>query len=295
MDEHWELEYKNAVAHLNDRSNKFDEWGSEYKTTATKNGLHVIKKNSESGVCRAFSRRGNPPSVLHVMRILDPVHDVYDCNPSLDVTPVSDDGVRVGSRLKHAMDCRPKKWLNDEIINDYISFLNKSAEVEERPVYYLNAVDSIRIFQSATPQSECITSKNRGVDRVTLRQLCDMYALVGIPFSLNNQHWVSAVLHNNAKTGRIECASYDSLGRCLLANFTNKLALALGVELDVKVGGCPAQPDGYECGVLTCLNLEAFLTHNQDSVFPPQISYDYDEVEAHRFLILYRILGCIKE
>jgi hypothetical protein len=58
-----------------------------------------------------------------------------------------------------------------------------------------------------------------------------------------------------------------------------------------KEGRCPHQPDGFECGVLTCWNMEKLLEVPDGGA----IEYDYCLVERYRYLILFRILGCVNQ
>jgi Ulp1 family protease len=71
----------------------------------------------------------------------------------------------------------------------------------------------------------------------------------------------------------------------------DKLRSALGDKPLPKEGRCPHQPDGFECGVLTCWNMEKLLEVPDGGA----IEYDYCLVERYRYLILFRILGCVNQ
>jgi hypothetical protein len=312
--------------HLSDRDCKEDNWGEELcrSTPRLEEIFRVVRygvgtdsdsdgdgdgREWEDACSKALSRyRESPPAVLHIMRLLDPVSELFKMNARLETRPSDiqrpDDQIMM--RLKDAKLCRPRTWLNDVVIHDYTFFLNNVARAMGASFLFLSPVDTMRLMKSPNPALETFSFSTRRVVKMTLKALYTRFKRVVFPINKENLHWTVAVLWPTVPTDDTDptggtvptddapytVTSYDSLGAVLHVPFYEALGAALlGVRLKQERGLCPAQEqDAFECGVLTCWNMEKILRAN-DTV--GDITYPYEQVESYRYLILYRILGCV--
>jgi sentrin-specific protease 1 len=148
----------------------------------------------------------------------------------------------------------PGKWLNDEIINSYLSMIS----IHNNKIIGQGAdIISTHYFSSFFVTN---LLKNDGSHGSVLKKFnINKYSRLVFPINIKNEHWVFASADTNSLT--IEC--YDPLGGENENNTTvlNAIINWLEVELPhsenswnaILPKGLPKQKNGYDCGVFLLL------------------------------------------
>jgi Ulp1 family protease len=227
------------------------------------------------------------------------VKDLHGINPLLDQKKYNGKKVaeeHVLMRLHDAMLCRPRTWLNDAVIQDYSFFLNKVANESEASVLFLSPVQTKRLMQSQDPAKELFSISSRDEHKSTLQTLSLKFDRVVFPINKYQMHWAVAVLwagnNVNNEANATEVCTDDSSGTNSQKPITKVVTSYDSFNEEIhrpttscdrhwatnrypKEGRCPHQPDGFECGVLTCWNMEKLLEVPDGGA----IEYDYCLVE----------------
>ncbi|XP_037030613.1 sentrin-specific protease 1-like isoform X2 [Bradysia coprophila] len=163
-------------------------------------------------------------------------------------------------------------WLNDEVINFYMSLLTERGELRANDgypkVYAMNTFFTQRLFQGGHSAVKRWTKK---VDLFA----CD---IIPVPVHVGNVHWCMAIINMKEKTIKY----YDSMGapnhRVLseLEDYLKKESLdKRKIEFDTSgwskenVTDNPRQENGSDCGVFSCMTAE-FICRNRPVSFNQQ-------------------------
>ncbi|ANQ11195.1 Ulp1 protease family C-terminal catalytic domain containing protein [Plasmodium coatneyi] len=171
------------------------------------------------------------------------------------------------SQIKCLMDTR---WLNDEVINFYMSMLqeyNTKNIKKDRPNNYLPKIFTFSTFFFQSLSSNGTYNYNK-VSRWTKRKQVDIFSfdLILIPLHVGGNHWTLGSI--NMKEKKIKL--YDSLNMSNAKFFeymrhylVDEMRDKKQMELDVSAWeynpdgrsevGIPCQENGYDCGVFTCM------------------------------------------
>ncbi|KJP88727.1 hypothetical protein AK88_01608 [Plasmodium fragile] len=171
------------------------------------------------------------------------------------------------SQIKCLMDT---KWLNDEVINFYMSMLqeyNTNNIKKDTANNFLPKIFTFSTFFFQSLSSNGTYNYNK-VSRWTKRKKVDIFAfdLILIPLHVGGNHWTLGSI--NMKEKKIKL--YDSLNmtntkffeymrRYIVDEMRDKKQMELDVSeweysLDGRSEvGIPCQENGYDCGVFTCM------------------------------------------
>lgn len=159
------------------------------------------------------------------------------------------------------------QWLNDEIINAYLLMIQKRSEDTSRKL------PSIHAFNTHFYTTLCERGYE-GVQRWTRKTDLFSKDLVLVPIHLG-MHWVLSMIDFRRKQVRYLDSLHGRNERAL-----NTLRQYLEKEhLDKKKApfnstgwtfkcemDCPAQQNGFDCGVFTCINAE-YISRDEDLTF----------------------------
>ena len=237
------------------------------------------------------------PSLLHIVRLLDPVVEATaEClKLHLEVAPDDNGEGSMLLTLHDARRGRPGKWMGDGLIDDYVRYLNLVASHVGCNHVVMTVMDALRLqLWDKKEDSPLFSSSVHSFHDVTLSQLCDMFDRVVFPVSTcANKHWSVAVLTKTKKT--VAFAWYCSLSKPVDKTFHRGVQCLLkGSRLLLatpRLVQCPLQGDDWNCGAFACWNIEEILVAHK---FGDRLVYNGTRVAAYRLLIIYRILGCIR-
>lgn len=193
---------------------------------------------------------------------------------------------------KHLLCLRPQEWLNDEVINFYLSLLQERSRLSDkcRKCWIPNS-----FFWSKL--AGCAGYNYKDVRRWTTKANIDIFCLDCIVFPINVQgmHWALGVV-DMEKRGFLYFDSMFSnphpnfvsyLRRYLEDEHMNKKKIPLDHVDDwglLPNTSVPQQRNGFDCGVFTCCFAEHFLTRKH-------FSFDQDDMPVFRRRIAARIVG----
>lgn len=176
-------------------------------------------------------------------------------------------------------------WLNDEIINAYFEMIQARSNSDDH-----RNLPKVHVF-STHFYSTIMERGYEGVQRWTRK--VDIFAkdLILIPVHLG-MHWVLAVIDFRLKMVRYIDSLHGSNPKAL-----NVFKMYLESEHQSKKGfpfdaadwtfesvtNCPAQRNGYDCGVFTCVNAE-YISRNAS------LSYSQNDMLYFRDKIGYELL-----
>ncbi|SCN63454.1 sentrin-specific protease 1, putative [Plasmodium chabaudi chabaudi] len=198
------------------------------------------------------------------------------------------------SQIKCLIDSR---WLNDEIINFYLSMLQEYNEAGIKSgVAYLPKMFTFStfFFQSLNFNGSYNYSK---VARWTKRKKIDIleYDLILIPLHVSGNHWTLGAI--NIKDKQIKL--YDSLNmpnrkffeymkRYIVDEVKDKKQINIDISpwtynpSGLPEEGIPCQENGYDCGVFTCMFAKC-LTFNRD------FDFSQSDIKEIRLKMVYEI------
>ncbi|CAD2114118.1 sentrin-specific protease 1, putative [Plasmodium vinckei] len=198
------------------------------------------------------------------------------------------------SQIKCLIDSR---WLNDEIINFYLSMLQEYNEAGIKSgVTYLPKMFTFStfFFQSLNFNGSYNYSK---VARWTKRKKIDIleYDLILIPLHVGGNHWTLGAI--NIKDKHIKL--YDSLNmpnrkffeymkRYIVDEVKDKKQINIDISpwtynsSGLPEEGIPCQENGYDCGVFTCMFAKC-LTFNRD------FDFNQSDIKEIRLKMVYEI------
>ncbi|CAD2105555.1 sentrin-specific protease 1, putative [Plasmodium vinckei brucechwatti] len=198
------------------------------------------------------------------------------------------------SQIKCLIDSR---WLNDEIINFYLSMLQEYNEAGIKSgVTYLPKMFTFStfFFQSLNFNGSYNYSK---VARWTKRKKIDIleYDLILIPLHVGGNHWTLGAI--NIKDKHIKL--YDSLNmpnrkffeymkRYIVDEVKDKKQINIDISpwtynpSGLPEEGIPYQENGYDCGVFTCMFAKC-LTFNRD------FDFSQSDIKEIRLKMVYEI------
>ncbi|CAD2105472.1 sentrin-specific protease 1, putative [Plasmodium vinckei lentum] len=198
------------------------------------------------------------------------------------------------SQIKCLIDSR---WLNDEIINFYLSMLQEYNEAGIKSgVTYLPKMFTFStfFFQSLNFNGSYNYSK---VSRWTKRKKIDIldYDLILIPLHVGGNHWTLGAI--NIKDKHIKL--YDSLNmpnrkffeymkRYIVDEVKDKKQINIDISpwtynpSGLPEEGIPCQENGYDCGVFTCMFAKC-LTFNRD------FDFSQSDIKEIRLKMVYEI------
>ncbi|CAD2114187.1 hypothetical protein YYG_00516 [Plasmodium vinckei petteri] len=198
------------------------------------------------------------------------------------------------SQIKCLIDSR---WLNDEIINFYLSMLQEYNEAGIKSgVTYLPKMFTFStfFFQSLNFNGSYNYSK---VARWTKRKKIDIleYDLILIPLHVGGNHWTLGAI--NIKDKHIKL--YDSLNmpnrkffeymkRYIVDEVKDKKQINIDISpwtynsSGLPEEGIPCQENGYDCGVFTCMFAKC-LTFNRD------FDFSQSDIKEIRLKMVYEI------
>ncbi|SCN63419.1 sentrin-specific protease 1, putative [Plasmodium chabaudi adami] len=198
------------------------------------------------------------------------------------------------SQIKCLIDSR---WLNDEIINFYLSMLQEYNEAGIKSgVAYLPKMFTFStfFFQSLNFNGSYNYSK---VARWTKRKKIDIleYDLILIPLHVGGNHWTLGAI--NIKDKQIKL--YDSLNmpnrkffeymkRYIVDEVKDKKQINIDISpwtynpSGLPEEGIPCQENGYDCGVFTCMFAKC-LTFNRD------FDFSQSDIKEIRLKMVYEI------
>jgi sentrin-specific protease 1 len=176
----------------------------------------------------------------------------------------------------------PGQWLNDEIINCYMSILNDEGKRPENKGY-----PKVHCFNTFFYVMLLNNGKGYMFQRVAKwTKTFDIFALdfVIIPIHIGNNHWCLSVI--NVRDKRVEY--YDSMGgtnptcmKNLKLYITDEYKAKKGVELDISDwttytpgNSIPQQENIYDCGVFVCQFAES-ITSGNSIEFVNQVDMPY--------------------
>lgn len=177
-------------------------------------------------------------------------------------------------------------WLNDEVINFYMSLLTERSELRagELPsVYAMNTFFVPRLLQNG----------HGGVKRWTRK--VDLFSkdIIPVPVHCNGVHWCMAIIHMRNKTIRY----YDSMGKPnqdvldALESYLRQESLdkrkqpfdTSGFKIE-SVPNVPQQTNGSDCGVFSCMFAE-YITRDAP------ITFSQEHMEYFRKKMVLEIAG----
>ncbi|CAA9991129.1 sentrin-specific protease 1, putative [Plasmodium knowlesi strain H] len=205
------------------------------------------------------------------------------------------------SQIKCLMDTR---WLNDEVINFYMSMLqeyNTKNIKKDTANNFLPKIFTFSTFFFQSLNSNGTYSYNK-VSRWTKRKKVDIFSfdLILIPLHVGGNHWTLGSINMREKKIKL----YDSLNmsntkffeymrRYLVDEMRDKKQMELDVSVwEYNPEGCseegiPCQENGYDCGVFTCMFAKC-LSFNR--------SFDFSQrdIKEIRMKMVYEISqGCL--
>jgi sentrin-specific protease 1 len=180
---------------------------------------------------------------------------------------------------------RPRKWLNDEVINAYLKLLE--SELAERPnlprTYIAPTLLYTKLAQG--PRGYYFD----GVRRWTRRWNVDEMERVIVPICVHNSHWVLAVIHLPQRT----LEYYDSLGgddgKTIFRNLTDWLADIGAISQEearifqFRPISEPAQRNYTDCGVF-------ILSYALCRAVQIEVAFTQEDMEHLRRQIVLQIL-----
>ncbi|KAI5806705.1 hypothetical protein DFH27DRAFT_354688 [Peziza echinospora] len=175
---------------------------------------------------------------------------------------------RVTIHTKDVQTLREKTWLNDEIVNFYLSMVCERANIGSEgkiKVFAFNSFFYKKLSEAGYKSVERWSRKGK-IDGDNLLRLD--YLIIPVHLSY---HWTLGVVNFTKK--RVEY--FDSLGgrggqffkhiRSYLSNESrNKINLDEWVDYSMK--GAPMQENGYDCGVFLCKTAEV-VCRGLDPIF----------------------------
>ncbi|GAW83714.1 sentrin-specific protease 1 [Plasmodium gonderi] len=204
------------------------------------------------------------------------------------------------SQIKCLTDTR---WLNDEVINFYMSMLQEYNEQNTRNAMVNNLP---KIFTFSTFFFQSLSSNGtynyNKVSRWTKRKKVDIFSfdLILIPLHIGGNHWTLGSI--NIKEKKIKL--YDSLNmpnkkffEYMKRYIVDEMRDKKQKELDVSAweynkdgrseAGIPYQENGYDCGVFTCMFAKC-LSFNRNFDFSQR------DIKEIRMKMVYEISqGCL--
>ncbi|SOV16985.1 sentrin-specific protease 1 [Plasmodium sp. gorilla clade G2] len=204
------------------------------------------------------------------------------------------------SQIKCLIDTR---WLNDEIINFYLSMLQEYNEqyIKNNSLTFIPKIFTFStfFFQSLNFNGSYNYSK---VSRWTKRKQVDIFSfdLILIPLHVGGNHWTLGSIHMKDK----KICLYDSLNgsnkkffeymkRYIVDEMKDKKQKDLDISLWAysKEGfsekGIPHQENGYDCGVFTCMFAKC-LSFNRE------FDFNQRDIKDIRLKMAYEISqGCL--
>ncbi|RKP14754.1 hypothetical protein BJ684DRAFT_8060, partial [Piptocephalis cylindrospora] len=180
----------------------------------------------------------------------------------------------------------PRQWLNDEIVNFYLQLVAERAKTQSEALFIASPSASSATSTPTFPKVHCFNTFFRkklidkgyaGVKKWTKK--VDIFAqeLILIPCHLG-MHWTLAAIHVPDKI----IAYYDSMHKedhttvTALSDYLAEEHLEKKKEpLDMSQWrivfemDCPAQMNGYDCGVFTIMAAE-FLSRNAPLTYAQQ-------------------------
>ncbi|KAJ6637597.1 Sentrin-specific protease 1 [Pseudolycoriella hygida] len=161
------------------------------------------------------------------------------------------------------------KWLNDEVINFYMSLLTERGSQEGySKVYAMNTFFIQRLFSGG------YSAVKRWTKKVDLFA-CD---IIPVPVHVGGIHWCMAIINMKEKTIKY----YDSMGGpnnkvlSALEDYLReesldkrKVAFDLSGWSKENVTNNPRQQNGSDCGVFSCMTAE-FICRNRPIIFSQQ-------------------------
>ncbi|ODQ82354.1 hypothetical protein BABINDRAFT_31423 [Babjeviella inositovora NRRL Y-12698] len=212
---------------------------------------------------------------LRAERISEIVRDVSDIKPLSDdelrrigkYWTCANDSVTILSKFnldvtaRDLKTLRNGKWLNDTVIDFYLSLLTDRCMKKGSKLP--------KSFAFTTHFFSTLKAKGHaGVARWAKRKKVDVTKMdyVFVPMNIQNAHWALAVINNKERRFQYYdsmrgLSSMDALNR--LCDYMTDESKRLGVtgidyteyEMDADVPA-PRQENGYDCGVFTCTNVE---------------------------------------
>ncbi|ETW35327.1 hypothetical protein PFTANZ_03978 [Plasmodium falciparum Tanzania (2000708)] len=204
------------------------------------------------------------------------------------------------SQIKCLIDTR---WLNDEVINFYLSMLQEYNEqhTKNNSLTFIPKIFTFStfFFQSLNFNGSYNYSK---VSRWTKRKQVDIFSfdLILIPLHVGGNHWTLGSIHMKDK----KICLYDSLNgsnkkffeymrRYIVDEMKDKKQKDLDISLwtyskeGVSEKGIPHQENGYDCGVFTCMFAKC-LSFNRE------FDFNQRDIKDIRLKMTYEISqGCL--
>ncbi|VWU51740.1 sentrin-specific protease 1, putative, partial [Hepatocystis sp. ex Piliocolobus tephrosceles] len=193
-------------------------------------------------------------------------------------------------------------WLNDEVINFYLSILQEyNQDGEKRNQYNLPKIYTFSTFFYQSLSMNGSYNYNK-VSRWTKRKKVDIftYDLILIPLHIGGNHWTLGAIDMKNKKIKL----YDSLNKQNKNFFYHISQYVVDEMMDKKnikmtlddwqydkegksEQGIPQQHNGYDCGVFTCMFAKC-LSFNREFDFNQQ------DIREIRLKMVYEISqGCL--